>query len=230
MFNHVTRFESPDKIKTLPEEVGDDEMWCYMGPYVSVHVGSYSLIGSRNRDMRSLTCAVTTADQSYKGGEYIVRNFEHLPEIASRLGESGTNCRYAIINVWRPVSPVTRHPIAVCDGRCVDGKELRPWESHPDPKQWDPSLPPRLSEIWRVMQNPKHEWYYAPDMQPDEALFIKCFDTKLDGRARCVPHTAFESPNDCGEKRESVEFRCMVFWDDEPLDDLSAFENPERSA
>lgn len=42
---------------------------------------------------------------------------------------------------------------------------------------------------------------------------IKCFDSKLDGRARRVPHTAFVDPTvDKSERaRESIEVRALVF-------------------
>ncbi|KAF2206593.1 hypothetical protein CERZMDRAFT_103257 [Cercospora zeae-maydis SCOH1-5] len=205
MFNHVTRFEPPEKLEKLPKEMPDEAMFPYMGPFASVHV-----------------------DQSYRGGKYIVNNFKHMPEIAKRLTETGTTCRFGVINLWQPVSPITRDALALCDRRTVDEQDLRPWESHPDPKQWDPKLPLPLSEIWRPMYNPKHKWYYASELQTDEALLIKCFDTKLDEHSRAVPHSAFKAPSDHGPPRESVEFRCLVFWDDQPFCDEKAFVNPER--
>ncbi|CAK4030445.1 Hypothetical predicted protein [Lecanosticta acicola] len=42
-------------------------------------------------------------------------------------------------------------------------------------------------------------------MTPEECLLIKCFDTKLDGRARRAPHSAIRTPNDHGPPRESIE-------------------------
>jgi hypothetical protein len=55
-------------------------------------------------------------------------------------------------------------------------------------------------------------------MQPDEALLIKCFDSKVDGRARRTPHTAFQTEMDCGGARQSVEVRCLVFWEDQSVE------------
>ncbi|CAK1356549.1 hypothetical protein CB0940_12147 [Cercospora beticola] len=205
MFNHVTRFEPPEKLNGLSPDMPNEAMFPYMGPFASVHV-----------------------DQSYRGGRYIVNNFKHIPEVAQRLTESGTTCRFAVINVWQPVSPVTRDALALCDRRTVDEQDLRPWRSHPDPSQWDPKLPLPLSEIWRPMYNPKHKWYYASKMQTNEALLIKCFDTKLDEHSRAVPHSAFRAPSDSGPPRESVEFRCLVFWDSQPFSDETAFLNPVR--
>lgn len=44
--------------------------------------------------------------------------------------------------------------------------------------------------------NESHKFYYYKDMTPEEAMFIKCFDslgeglpTGQKGVARCTPHT-----------------------------------------
>jgi hypothetical protein len=64
-----------------------------------------------------------------------------------------------------------------------------------------------------------HRWFYKSNLTPDEVLFIKCFDSKLDGRARRVPHTAFEIPGTEGkEGRESIEVRALVFHEGESLE------------
>lgn len=49
---------------------------------------------------------------------------------------------------------------------------------------------------------------------------IKCFDSKKDGRARRVPHTAFVDPEAEGvmEARESIEVRALVFSEGESLE------------
>jgi hypothetical protein len=59
-------------------------------------------------------------------------------------------------------------------------------------------------------------WYYKSGLTPEEVLLIKCFDSKDDGRARRVPHTAFEVPNtEDKEARESIEIRALVFHEDD---------------
>lgn len=60
-----------------------------------------------------------------------------------------------------------------------------------------------------------HSWWYASRMTPDEALLFKIYDSKLDGRARRVPHTAFAAGDDSGPPRQSIEVRCLVFWEDQ---------------
>ena len=47
-------------------------------------------------------------------------------------------------------------------------------------------------------------------------MLIKCFDSKVDGRARRVPHSAFVDPSTEHESpRESIEVRALVFHPDD---------------
>jgi hypothetical protein len=65
----------------------------------------------------------------------------------------------------------------------------------------------------------RNRWFYKSGLTSDEVILIKCFDSKLDGRARRVPHTAFEVPGTKDrEKRESIEVRCLVFHEDDTLE------------
>lgn len=56
--------------------------------------------------------------------------------------------------------------------------------------------------------------YYFPQMQEDEALLIKCFDSAEDGRARFTGRTAFDDPRSPPDAppRESIELRALVFF------------------
>ena len=77
-------------------------------------------------------------------------------------------------------------------------------------------LRPRLSrsdrETYRVTYNPAHRWFYVPEMQADEAILIKCYDSALD-KARFTAHSAFEDPTSPADvlPRESIELRTLVF-------------------
>ena len=50
-------------------------------------------------------------------------------------------------------------------------------------------------------------------MRPDEALLLKCSDTKTDVPARFTPHSAFIDPTAPADAppRESIEVRTLVF-------------------
>lgn len=123
-----------------------------------------------------------------------------------------------VVNVWKPLRTVTREPLAVCDATTVLDTDLRPVTiriavpEHPDSSNPDPGN--KDTELWYVAHNPEHKWYWPSKMEPDEALLIKCFDSKTEGVARRAPHSAFKLPDDQGPPRESIEVRCIVFWDD----------------
>jgi hypothetical protein len=113
--------------------------------------------------------------------------------------------RFAIINVWRPIrAPLRDAPIAVCDARTISTEDFIPA---------DLKYPDRNGEVYVVRYNPKHRWYYFPQMLADEALLLKCYDSADDGRARFTAHAAFVDPttppHDPG--RESIEVRALVF-------------------
>ncbi|HUB94468.1 MAG TPA: CmcJ/NvfI family oxidoreductase [Stellaceae bacterium] len=113
--------------------------------------------------------------------------------------------RVQVINLWRPIrGPLRDAPLAVCDARSVAPGDLVPS---------DLVYPNRVGETYAVKYNPDHHWFFVPAMRRDEALLIKCFDSETDGRARFVPHTAFDDPTMASDAlpRESIEIRSLVF-------------------
>jgi hypothetical protein len=113
--------------------------------------------------------------------------------------------RVQVINLWRPIrGPLRDAPLAVCDASSVAPGDL---------VSSDLVYRDRVGETYGVTYNPDHRWFYVPDMQPDEALLLKCYDSSTDGRARFAPHTAFEDPTAPGDMlpRESIELRTLVF-------------------
>jgi hypothetical protein len=115
--------------------------------------------------------------------------------------------RFAIVNVWRPIrGPLFDAPLAVCDATSLAEGDL---------VGQDLIYQDRTGEIYGLTYNPAHRWYYAPAMQADEALLLKCFDSARDGRARFMPHTSFADPNAPADMvpRESIELRTLVFFD-----------------
>ena len=113
--------------------------------------------------------------------------------------------RVQVINLWRPIrGPLRDAPLAVCDAGSVAAGDLVPQ---------DLVYQHRVGETYGVTYNPSHRWFYVPEMQPDEALLLKCFDSATDGRARFAPHTAFEDPTAPADvlPRESIEIRTLAF-------------------
>jgi hypothetical protein len=136
-------------------------------------------------------------DQSYTAA--MSRVPYHLPDEADELAKG----RVQIINVWRPIKTIRRDPLTVAEAHTVGEEDLIPVGL---------IYPNRKGETLTVRYNPAHRWYYKNGLTPEEVLLIKCFDSKTDGRARRVPHTAFEDPSTVGEPtRESIEVRALVF-------------------
>jgi hypothetical protein len=126
--------------------------------------------------------------------------------LAPEAAEARLKRRYVEINVWRPITgPVKTSPLAVCDARTVEPHDLVTSELR---------YPDRIGETYAVTYNPRHRWFYFPAMQADEALFIKCFDSARDGRARISVHTAFDDPTTApnAPPRESIEVRMFAFF------------------
>lgn len=148
-------------------------------------------------------------DYTEHSGPQRVRDL--LPDEAKTLLAT----RVAVVNLWRPiVGPVKTTPIALADASSVDARD---WVST------DLVYPDRVGEIYYTRFNPNHRWFYYPDMQPDEVLLIKTYDSAVDGRARFVAHTAFDDPTTAADApgRESIELRTLVFFEDEPAAGLA---------
>jgi len=140
-------------------------------------------------------------DQSYAASKSRVPH--HLPDEAEELLKT----RYQIINVWRPIKTIYKDPLTVADAHSVPESDLVGVAL---------IYPDRQGETYTVRPNPDHKWHYLYGQTPEEVLLIKCFDSKLDGRARRVPHTAFVNPDTVNEySRESIEVRCLVFHEDQ---------------
>jgi hypothetical protein len=130
-----------------------------------------------------------------------------LPEEAERLLRN----RFAEVNVWRAIrGPIESSPLALCDAR-----SLRPEDAVPT----DLVYRDRVGEIYGFIYNPRHRWYYFPQMKTNEAILLKCYDSMNDGRARFTAHTSFDDPNSPpnAAPRESIEVRALIFWPSETV-------------
>ncbi len=138
-------------------------------------------------------------DQTLTSGPNRVR--EHLPQEADELLKG----RVQVVNLWRPIrGPVRDAPLAMADGTTVAADDL---------VASDLIYPNRSGETYSVKYNPNHRWFYFPEMTPDEALLLKCYNSATDGRTRFGPHTAFVDPTTPADAapRESIEIRALVF-------------------
>ncbi len=138
-------------------------------------------------------------DQTATSGANRVR--EHLGDEADELLKG----RVQVINLWRPIrGPLRDTPLAMLDGTTVKESDL---------VASDLIYPNRSGETYSVKYSPDHRWFYFPEMTPDEAILLKCYDSATDGRTRFGPHTAFVDPTTPADAppRESIELRTLVF-------------------
>jgi hypothetical protein len=119
--------------------------------------------------------------------------------------------RFVLMNLWRPITPVHRAPLALCDASSVAREDLNDSEIRGGLN--DPNRP----SMWgfNLSHNPRHRWYYVPRMQPDEVLVFKLFDSDS-SRVQWTGHTAFDDPSSSPDApaRESIEIRTISFIPD----------------
>jgi hypothetical protein len=114
--------------------------------------------------------------------------------------------RFAIVNLWRPIrGPLLDSPLTLCDAESLSQENLI---------ASDLKYPDRTGETYSITYNPNQRYYYFPQMQPDEAVLIRCFDSKPTGAARFSAHTGFDDPETPADAppRESLEVRTLVFF------------------
>jgi hypothetical protein len=118
--------------------------------------------------------------------------------------------RFSVIQVWRPIRhAVSSAPLAIADSQSIAAKDLLGTERR---------YPDRVGEIYHLAYNPAHRWYYFPNMETDEAIVFKCYDSIKDGRSRWSAHAAFDDPTSRSSSasapaRESIEMRTLAFFD-----------------
>jgi hypothetical protein len=157
---------------------------------------------SATREAKQISGPVRNAHNDYTEWSGPQRVRDLLPDEAEELLKG----RFAVVQVWRPIrNPVQREPLAIADARTIGTKELFPSSR---------VYPDRVGEVYHCAFNPEHRWYYFPNMQRNEAVVFKTFDSSRDGRARWTAHTAFDDPNspEDAPPRESIEMRTLAFF------------------
>jgi len=159
------------------------------------------ITGDDRSSMNRAPVHVVHNDYTKWSGPQRVRDL--LPEAEA---EQALKRRFAIVNVWRSIAgPVTDTPLAFADARTVADAD---WIAT------DLKYPDRTGEVYRIAFNPAHRWLYVPNLQPDEILLLKTYDSAKDGRARFMPHTAFDDPATAPgpARRQSVESRVLALF------------------
>ncbi|KAK4901266.1 hypothetical protein LTR27_001823 [Elasticomyces elasticus] len=117
---------------------------------------------------------------------------------------------WAALSIWRPLRTITRDALACGDKTTVPDDQLREIRiTHQNGAEHG---------MFHLAYDPKQAFWYKSRMEPDEVIAIKLFDSKQDGRARGTPHTGFQTEQDEGPPRYSIETRVLVFWKNESLE------------
>jgi hypothetical protein len=156
-----------------------------------------------------LPVSVVHNDYTERSGPQRVRDVL-TPEKAERFLAH----RFAMVNVWRSFgASAERFPLAVADGRSV---------APADYIGVDIVYPDRTGEIYQNAHSAAQRWYYFSDMQRDEAMLLKCFDSAADGRTRYTAHSGFanaRAPTGT-PPRESIEVRALLSFAPAPTSGL----------
>jgi hypothetical protein len=127
-------------------------------------------------------------------------------QVMAAQAEALLTRRAAIINVWRPIGHIARRwPLALGDASSIDPNDLI---------GTDLLFEHRKGEIYNLAFNPAQRWLFVPDLEPDEAILIKCWDSDA-SVARFVPHAGFDDPSTPPgtPARQSIELRTIAFFD-----------------
>lgn len=202
----VTDFYDDDQIAGIYEkEVVALVMEITGGTRVEIfdHTRRAASLGIQKARLIREPASIIHNDYTASSGPKRLRDhFSDRPEEADALLDR----RFAIINVWRSIRGTVRNaPLALCDASSVSADDLVSVRR-------ESKL--RTGEIQQALPNPAHRWYYFPEMNADEALLIKTYDSAEDGRARFTIHTSFDDPGAAPDSpaRESIETRCFVFF------------------
>ena len=143
--------------------------------------------------------------------DYIARTVRWWTEQLVGPEEAADLCkgRFVLMNLWRPIAPVEKTPLALCDAASVAAGDLNPSEVRGglvNPHQ-------ETMHGLNLSYSPDHRWYYAPHMQPDEVLAFKLCDSD-ESRLQWTGHTAFDDPTSRPDAapRQSLEIRTISFF------------------
>lgn len=118
--------------------------------------------------------------------------------------------RHAIFQTWRAISPGPQDStLAICDGSSVPISDGIVVDSIIGPVD----VPGNRFDSRMAHYSPAHRWYYLSNMEPDDLLIFKGFDSEMPDVMNAM-HTAFENPlGQEGEPRRSIESRFIAIYD-----------------
>jgi hypothetical protein len=143
------------------------------------------------------------------------------PGAAATLARNGVTAqavenatRIVILQFWRNLGPAKMdYPLAFCDARTVTREQSRAF--HVSNYAGSGSNFDALA-ILAPDNAQDHEWYVFPELQPDEAVAFRTYDTDLvrERKTYFTPHAAFRDPDVSVGKpaRSSIELRATCLF------------------
>jgi len=206
LVNHETRmknFYDEDEIRSVYYKETEELVKLTSGAKrVLVFDHTLRSADAATREEKNISGPVRNAHNDYTEWSGPQRVRDLLPTEAEEL----LMRRFAVVQTWRPINkPVQREPLAIADARSIGTRELIPSAR---------VYPDRRGEVYHSTFNPEHRWYYFPNMERNEAMVFKTFDSMKDGRARWTAHCAFDDPTSPPDAppRESIEMRTLAFF------------------
>ncbi|KAL3424786.1 hypothetical protein PVAG01_04067 [Phlyctema vagabunda] len=143
---------------------------------------------------------------------------EHIEESIKELIHLGvpdgiakhfkTCSRFCFINAWRPLKPIKKDPLVLADATTVPGSDYQIRN-----RRFRSGIESANYVLSHGTSEEQHQWYYMFEMQPDEVVLFKNYDTKQDIPGWRCPHTAVTIPGtELLPPRESMEIRAVCFW------------------
>ncbi|KAF1988840.1 hypothetical protein K402DRAFT_327789 [Aulographum hederae CBS 113979] len=196
----ITSQYYPEMEKWLKEVTGAPRaLIIHHGVRISNTTFSVNSIKKEDVGKKSIPQAAVLAahlDQSSWQAGQVLHN--HFPEECETLMHG----RWMLVNAWRPIKPVYKHPFGVADASTVPHSDLVIRQN-----RWMKDI----RESMGLVPNDAHRWYYKYGQGPDDVLIFKQFDNH--GKARACPHTAFvDDEFEDAAPRESIELRAILMW------------------
>lgn len=118
--------------------------------------------------------------------------------------------RMQLFQAWRCISPGPQDStLAVCDGTTVPLEDCVYVDSRVGPA----NVPGTSWESRKAHYRDTHRWYYLPDMEPDDVVLFKGYDSDTPDAMNAM-HSAFNNPlGQNGVPRKSIEARILAFYD-----------------
>lgn len=118
--------------------------------------------------------------------------------------------RHVLYQTWRAVSPGPQdNTLAICDGSSVPFSDGVVIDSIIGPEE----IPGNRFDSRMSRHNPAHRWYYLSDMEPDDLLLFKGFDSDIPDAMNAM-HSSFDNPlGQDGVPRRSIETRLIAIFD-----------------